>query len=96
MNTIKKRALTSIAVCFMACLMFSIPVLAASNSFSKTTVKLNAIDGGVSQIAKVSSGSVLGTNPKITQVKVYLNVASVQIRLTFILENKKIYSCIMF
>ena len=76
MNTIKKRALTSIAVCFMACLMFSMPVLAASNSFSKTTVKLNAIDGGVSQIAKVSSGSVLGTNPKITQVKVYLNVAS--------------------
>ena len=75
MNTIKKRALTSIAVCFMACLMFSM-VLAASNSFSKTTVKLNAIDGGVSQIAKVSSGSVLGTNPKITQVKVYLNVAS--------------------
>ena len=69
MNTIKKRALTSIAVCFMACLMFSMPVLAASNSFSKTTVKL-------SQIAKVSSGSVLGTNPKITQVKVYLNVAS--------------------
>ena len=64
MNTIKKRALTSIAVCFMACLMFSMPVLAASNSFSKTTVKLNAIDGGVSQIAKVSSGSVLGTNPK--------------------------------
>lgn len=55
MNTIKKRALTSIAVCFMACLMFSMPVLAASNSFSKTTVKLNAIDGGVSQIAKVSS-----------------------------------------
>ena len=43
MNTIKKRALTSIAVCFMACLMFSMPVLAASNSFSKTTVKLNAI-----------------------------------------------------
>lgn len=76
MNIIKKRALTSIAVCFMACLMFSMPVLAASNSFSKTTVKLNAIDGGVSQIAKVSSGSVLGTNPKITQVKVYLNVAS--------------------
>lgn len=75
MNIIKKRALTSIAVCFMACLMFSMPVLAASNSFSKTTVKLNAIDGGVSQIAKVSSGSVLGTNPKITQVKVYLNVA---------------------
>lgn len=29
MNTIKKRALTSIAVCFMACLMFSMPVLAA-------------------------------------------------------------------
>ena len=26
--------------------------------------------------SKVSSGSVLGTNPKITQVKVYLNVAS--------------------
>ena len=58
MNTIKKRALTSIAACFMACLMFSMPVLAASNSFSKTTVKLNAIDG-VSQIAKVFSGSVL-------------------------------------
>ena len=63
MNTIKKRALTSIAVCFMACLMFSMPVLAASNSFSKTTVKLNAIDGGVSQIAKVSSGSVLYNIP---------------------------------
>ena len=33
MNTIKKRALTSIAVCFMACLMFSMPVLAASNLY---------------------------------------------------------------
>lgn len=40
MNTIKKRALTSIAVCFMACLMFSMPVLAASNSFSEDHCKV--------------------------------------------------------
>lgn len=39
MNTIKKRALTSIAVCFMACLMFSMPVLAASNSFIIVCIK---------------------------------------------------------
>lgn len=76
MKVVRKKVLTTIMACFMACLMFSMPVLAATNSFSKTTVKLNAIDGGVSNISKVSSGSVLGTSPKITQVKVYLNVAS--------------------
>lgn len=76
MKVVRKKVLTTIMACFMACLMFSMPVLAATNSFSKTTVKLNAIDGGVSKISKVTSGSVLGTSPKITQVKVYLNVAS--------------------
>lgn len=75
MKVVRKKVLTTIMACFMACLMFSMPVLAATNSFSKTTVKLNAIDGGVSNISKVSSGSVSGTSPKITQVKVYLNVA---------------------
>lgn len=76
MKVVRKKVLTTVMACFMACLMFSMPVLAATNSFSKTTVKLNAIDGGVSKISKVTSGSVLGTSPKITQVKVYLNVAS--------------------
>lgn len=76
MNTIRRRLFASVMACFVLCFMFVTPVLAASNSFSKTTTKLNAINGGDSATSNLTSGSVLGSNPTITQVKVYLNVSS--------------------
>jgi subtilisin-like proprotein convertase family protein len=46
------------------------------HNFSKTTVKLNAISGGTSKTSNVTSGSVSGSNPSITKVELYCNVAS--------------------
>lgn len=43
MKRVTKRVFTAVMACMMACLMFVTPVLAATNNFSKTTVKLNAI-----------------------------------------------------
>lgn len=64
-----KRIFTSVLVCLMVCMMFSIPVLAANTS--KTLPKMNAINGmtAVQKFTVTSSG-------EITQVKIYLNVAS--------------------
>ncbi|MBD5466499.1 MAG: hypothetical protein HDR22_11960 [Lachnospiraceae bacterium] len=87
MKTMKKKVFTTVLACFMACLMFSMPVLASSNYFTKSTAKLNAMDGNVSAIKSFTSGSVSGTNPKITQVKVYLNVASGTDPFTFYLKS---------
>ncbi len=56
--------------------IFTSSAFAATGSFSKSTVKLNAIDGKQSTISSFTSGSVLGTSPKITNVKVFLNVSS--------------------
>lgn len=74
MRIAKKKVFTSIMACIMICLMFSMPVLAASSSFSKTTAKINAINGLTA--TKTFTGTATGTDPKITQVKVYLNVSS--------------------
>lgn len=76
MERVTKRTFTAVIACMMACLMFVTPVFAASNYFSKTTVKLNAINGGTSKISTVTSGSVSGDNPSITKVELYCNVAS--------------------
>lgn len=76
MKRVTKRAFTTVIACMMVCLMFVTPVFAASSNFSKTTVKLNAINGGTSRESKVTSGSVLGDNPSITNVDLWCNVAS--------------------
>lgn len=76
MKTVSKKALTVAAACMMACLMFVTPVLAATNYFSKTTVKLNAVNGGTSRESRVTSGSVLGDAPSTTKVELFCNVAS--------------------
>ena len=76
MKRVTKRVFTAVMACMMACLMFVTPVLAATNNFSKTTVKLNAISGGTSKTSNVTSGSVSGSNLSITKVELYCNVAS--------------------
>lgn len=78
MKTVKRRIVTSVIACFMACMMFAMPVLAATTSssyFSKTTTKLNAVNGGQSKTSSVTSGSV-PDGASVTSVKVFCNVAS--------------------
>lgn len=77
MKTVKRRIFTSVIACFMACMMFAMPVLAATTSssyFSKTTTKLNALNGGKSATSSVTSGSV-PDGAYVTSVKVFVNVA---------------------
>lgn len=76
MKIVSKRIFPVVMACMMVCLMFATPVPAATNNFSKTTVKLNAISGGLSRQSKVTSGSVSGTNPSITKVELFCNVSS--------------------
>ncbi len=76
MKRLTKRVFTAVIACLMTCLMFATPVLAATNSFSKSTVKLSAINGGTSSHCSITSGSVLGSNPSITKLEVCCNVAS--------------------
>ena len=76
MKRVTKRAFTAVMACMMACLMFVTPVFAATNYFSKTTVKLNAISGGESRYSQVTSGSVSGSERSIAKVELYCNVSS--------------------
>ncbi len=76
MKRATKRIFTAVMACMMACMMFVTPVFAATNNFSKTTVKLNALSGGESRYSQVTSGSVSGSNRSITKVELYCNVAS--------------------
>ncbi len=76
MRKVTKRVLTAFMACMMICLMTVSPVLAATGNFSKTTVKLNAINGGNSRESRVTSGSVLGDDPSITKVELFCNVSS--------------------
>lgn len=76
MQKVVKKSFMSVVACLMACMMFAVPVFAASNNFSKTTVKLNAINGGESRKSTLSSGSVTGNNPSISKVQLYCNVSS--------------------
>lgn len=70
----KKKFFTSLLVCILTFLLFSMPVLAATSSFSKTTSKMNAINGLT--VTNSFTGSAVSNNASITQVKVYLNVSS--------------------
>lgn len=75
MKAVFKKALTAVIACMMACVMFVTPVFAATNYFSKTTVKLNAYNGGSSTVSALSSGSVSGSERSITSVSLYCNVS---------------------
>lgn len=48
----------------------------ATNYFTDSTVKMNSLYGGQSVISNISSGSVLGTNPKVTSVSLNVTVSS--------------------
>lgn len=76
MKRVIKRSFTTVIACLMACIMFVTPVFAATNTFSRTTVKLNAMNGGISRYSTVTSGSLLGSERSITKVELYCNVAS--------------------
>lgn len=76
MKAVSKKALTAVMACMLACVMFVTPVFAASTYFSKSTSKLNAINGGKSSTSSLSSGSILGSDASITQVKLAFNVSS--------------------
>ncbi|MDE7202377.1 MAG: hypothetical protein K2O91_10880 [Lachnospiraceae bacterium] len=89
MKRVTKRVFTAVMACMMACLMFVTPVLAATNNFSKTTVKLNAISGGISRYSTVTSGSISVGDPSITKVELYCNVASGTDPYTIYVESPK-------
>lgn len=89
MKRVTKKAFTAVVACMMVCLMFVTPVLAASSNFSKTTVKLNAISGGISRYSTVTSGSVLGSAPSISKVELYCNVSSGTDPYTIYVESPK-------
>lgn len=76
MKIFTKGFFTAVMACLMACLMFVTPVFAATSCFSKTTVRLNAINSGTSNRWTITSGSISGSNPSITKVELYCNVAS--------------------
>lgn len=59
----------------MVCVMLVIPVMAASSFFSKSTTKLNAFNGGTSSISTFTSGSVFGSDPTISDIRLSLNVS---------------------
>lgn len=76
MKKVIRRTFTTVIACMMAYLIFVTPVLAASYTFSKTAVRLNALSGGNSRESKVTLGSILVDDPSITKVELYCNVTS--------------------
>lgn len=75
MKLFSKKFYAVIVACLMSCLMFATPVLAAGN-YTRTTVKLNAFNGGSSTKSTVSSGSITGSNQSITKVELRCTVSS--------------------
>lgn len=69
MNT--KRITLSLFTCVCALILFSTPVLAASNHFSKSLSTMNSLYGATSNTCSVTSGSCSGTTRSITSVSVY-------------------------
>lgn len=78
MKLVKRRIFTSILVCFMACIMFYMPVFAASFSVSKnirlTTYKKTSF----------SFGSIAGGDIQITQVEISTRMSSGSARPPFV------------
>lgn len=70
MKSVKRRIFTSVLACLMACIMFSMPVLAASSNFSKT-IRLTT-----NNKTSFSLGSFAGKDTQITQVKIGITMAS--------------------
>lgn len=54
----------------------SVASVNATNYWTKTTTKLNSVNGMASNVSTVSSGSVSGTDPQISKVEVYSKVSS--------------------
>lgn len=75
-KTVSRKTFMAVVVSMMVCLLFVTPVFAASSFYSKTTTKLNAINGGKSITSSLSSGSIIGSDASITQVKLAINVSS--------------------
>lgn len=69
MKLIKKKIFVVFVTCLMLCTTFSIPVLAATNTFSKS-IRLSTTGKTCFSLGSMSENTV------VTQVKVYLNVAS--------------------
>lgn len=70
MKPVKRKIFTSILACFMACIMFSMPVLAAGST-SKSLGIMNALNG-----MTVVKNFTVTSDGTITNVKIYLNVSS--------------------
>ena len=70
-KTVSRKTFMAVVVSMMVCLLFVTPVFAASSFYSKTTTKLNAINGGKSTTSSLSSGSIIGSDASITQVKLH-------------------------
>ena len=68
----------------MVCVMLVIPVMAASSFFRKSTTKLNAFNGGTSSISTFTSGSVFGSDPTISDIRLSLNVSRGTVHIHFI------------
>ena len=81
MKLIKKKSFIMFVVLLMSVLMFSIPVLAAANTFSKH-IRLSTI-----KKTCFSLGSVTGENIQIAQVKVFVNISSGTEPFTIYLES---------
>ena len=54
----------------------SVASVYSTNYFRKITTKLNSVYGNPSNTSKLSSGSISGTNPKITSLTIYSRVSS--------------------
>ncbi|MBD5466500.1 MAG: hypothetical protein HDR22_11965 [Lachnospiraceae bacterium] len=67
MKLIKKKILVVLIACLMLGMTFSIPVLAATNSVSKS-IRLTTY-----KKTSFSSGSLAGDDIQVTQVKIYIN-----------------------
>lgn len=52
-KTVSRKTFMAVVVCMMVCLLFVTPVFAASSFYSKTTTKLNAINGGKSTTSRL-------------------------------------------
>lgn len=65
------------------------PVVITSthNYFTKGLTKLNALNYGSSNICHVTSGSIVGTNPSITKVSVYVRLSGSSCKLHVVSPN---------
>ena len=52
-KTVSRKTFMAVVVSMMVCLLFVTPVFAASSFYSKTTTKLNAINGGKSTTSRL-------------------------------------------